>query len=159
MKTPVELKYSKTHEWVRFISDTEAEVGLTDYAQNALGDLVFVNLPEVDAEAVKEETICDVESVKAVSDVYAPVNGTVSEVNRSADGTYFIKISHSDSFTGVIGGLDYVYYAEGDSVKANVPVGYSNGESEVQVTMYSQGELLNCFYVTEENNLAWTSQN
>ena len=53
MKTPVELKYSKTHEWVRFISDTEAEVGLTDYAQNALGDLVFVNLPEVDAEAVK----------------------------------------------------------------------------------------------------------
>ena len=82
MKTPVELKYSKTHEWVRFISDTEAEVALTDYAQNALGDLVFVNLPEVDAEAVKEETICDVESVKAVSDVYAPVNGTVSEVNE-----------------------------------------------------------------------------
>lgn len=82
MKTPEELKYSKTHEWVRFTSETEAEVGLTDYAQDALGDLVFVNLPEADAEAVKDETICDVESVKAVSDVYAPVNGTVSEVNE-----------------------------------------------------------------------------
>ncbi len=82
MKTPNELKYSKTHEWVRFISDTEAEVGLTDYAQDALGDLVFVNLPEIDTAASKEETICDVESVKAVSDVYAPVSGTVTEVNE-----------------------------------------------------------------------------
>ncbi|MBR3357973.1 MAG: glycine cleavage system protein GcvH [Solobacterium sp.] len=82
MKTPVELKYAKTHEWVRFTSDTECEVGLTDYAQDALGDLVFVNLPEPDAEAVKGETICDVESVKAVSDVYAPVSGTVTEVNE-----------------------------------------------------------------------------
>ena len=82
MKTPQELKYSKTHEWVRFISETEAEVGLTDYAQNALGDLVFCNLPEVDTQAEKEQTICDVESVKAVSDVYSPVNGTVTEVNE-----------------------------------------------------------------------------
>ncbi len=82
MNTPKELKYAKTHEWVRFTSETECEVGLSDFAQDALGDLVFVNLPEVDAEAVKDETICDVESVKAVSDVYAPVNGTVSEVNE-----------------------------------------------------------------------------
>lgn len=82
MKTPEELKYSKTHEWVRFISETEVEVGLSDFAQDALGDLVFVNLPEPDTEALKGETICDVESVKAVSDVYAPVNGTVSEVNE-----------------------------------------------------------------------------
>ncbi len=82
MKTPNELKYSKTHEWVRFISETEAEVGLTDYAQDALGDLVFVNLPEIDTTAAKEETICDVESVKAVSDVYAPLSGTVYEVNE-----------------------------------------------------------------------------
>ena len=82
MKTPEELKYSKTHEWVRFTADNECEVGLTDYAQDALGDLVFVNLPDPGADAVKEETICDVESVKAVSDVYAPVSGVVSEVNE-----------------------------------------------------------------------------
>ena len=82
MKTPEELKYSKTHEWVRVTADNECEVGLTDYAQDALGDLVFVNLPDPGADAVKEETICDVESVKAVSDVYAPVSGVVSEVNE-----------------------------------------------------------------------------
>lgn len=82
MKTPAELKYAKTHEWVRFTSETECEVGLSDYAQNALGDLVFVNLPEPDTEAVRGETICDVESVKAVSDVYAPVSGTVTEINE-----------------------------------------------------------------------------
>lgn len=82
MNTPKELKYAKTHEWVRFTSDTECEVGLSDFAQDALGDLVFVNLPEVDAEAVKDEVICDVESVKAVSDVFAPVSGTVCAVNE-----------------------------------------------------------------------------
>ena len=82
MNTPKELKYSKTHEWVRFTSDAECEVGLTDFAQDALGDLVFVNLPEEGAEAVKDETICDVESVKAVSDVYSPVSGTVCAVNE-----------------------------------------------------------------------------
>ena len=81
MNTPKELKYAKTHEWVRFTSDTECEVGLSDFAQDALGDLVFVNLPETDTEAVRGETICDVESVKAVSDVYAPVSGTVTAVN------------------------------------------------------------------------------
>ncbi len=83
MKTPEELKYAKSHEWVRFISDTEVEVGLSDFAQDQLGDLVFVNLPDVDAEAVEGETICDVESVKAVSDIYAPVSGTVTEVNEA----------------------------------------------------------------------------
>ena len=82
MKTPEELKYSKTHEWVRFISETEAEVGLSDFAQDALGDLVYVNLPEVGDEYVAGDVICDVESVKAVSDVYAPVSGTVTEVNE-----------------------------------------------------------------------------
>lgn len=91
--------------------------------------------------------------------VYPVADGTVSEVSRATDGTYLVKISHSDSFTGVIGGLDYVYYAVGDSVKGNVPIGYSNGDKQVQVTMYSQGELLNCFYVTDENSLAWTSEN
>ena len=83
MKTPEELKYAKTHEWVRFISDTEVEVGLSDFTQDQLGDLVFVNLPDVDAEAVEGEAICDVESVKAVSDVNAPVSGTVTEVNEA----------------------------------------------------------------------------
>ena len=91
--------------------------------------------------------------------VYPAANGTVTAVEKEADGTYRIKISHSDSFTGIIGGLDYVYYNTGEAVKANVPVGYSDGEAEVQVTMYSKGLLLNCFELTEENCLAWVEQN
>ena len=87
--------------------------------------------------------------------VYAAANGTVSNVVKNADGTYTVKISHSDTFTGVFNGLDFVYYAEGDQVLSNVPLGYSNGETEVQVTMYSGGTLLNCFQLTEENCLAW----
>ncbi|MBE7086065.1 MAG: M23 family metallopeptidase [Clostridiales bacterium] len=90
--------------------------------------------------------------------VYPAADGTVAEVSQEADGTYRIKIAHSSTFTGVIGGLDQVYYAVGDEVKSNVPVGYSAGETEVQVTMYSGGELLNCFEVTEENCLAWVSE-
>ena len=91
--------------------------------------------------------------------VYPAAAGTVREVIRANDGTYTVKIAHSDTFTGVIDGLNYVYYAEGDSVKANVPVGFSEGETQVQVTMYSEGELLNCFQITEENCLAWVEQN
>ncbi|MBO5736883.1 MAG: hypothetical protein J6S04_03640 [Clostridia bacterium] len=87
--------------------------------------------------------------------VYAVANGTVSNVLQNSDGTYTVKISHSDNFTGVFNGLDFVYYTEGEQVLSNVPLGYSNGETEVQVTMYSDGALLNCFQLTEENCLAW----
>lgn len=87
--------------------------------------------------------------------VYPAADGKVSAVEQNEDGTYTVRVSHSDSFTGVMKGLHCVYYAVGDSVKANVPVGYCDGESQVQVTMYSQGELLNCFELTEENCLAW----
>ena len=87
--------------------------------------------------------------------VYPAADGTIAEVTQNADGVYTVKIAHSDTFTGVIGGLDQVYYAVGDEVKANVPVGYTDGEEEVQVTMYSNGALLNCFQLTEENCLAW----
>ena len=90
--------------------------------------------------------------------VYPVANGKVSAVTENEDGTYTLKIAYSDSFTGVIDGLDQVYYEEGEAVKTNVPVGYSYGEAEVQVTMYSGGALLNCFELTEENCLAWIEQ-
>ena len=90
--------------------------------------------------------------------VYPAADGTVSELVQNADGTYRVKIAYSESFTGVIGGLDYVYYSVGETVKTNVPIGYSEGENEVQVTMYSDGELLNCFQLTDENCLAWIEQ-
>ncbi len=87
--------------------------------------------------------------------VYPAANGKVESVQQNADGSYTVKIAHSDTFTGVFSGLDAVYYGEGDTVLSNVPLGYSDGEGEVQVTMYSGGVLLNCFQLTEENCLAW----
>ena len=82
MTFPEDLKYSKTHEWIRFEDETTAYIGITDYAQDQLGDLVFANLPEVDDEVTAGEAFADVESVKAVSDVMSPVSGTVAEVNE-----------------------------------------------------------------------------
>ncbi|NLC67866.1 MAG: glycine cleavage system protein GcvH [Clostridiaceae bacterium] len=75
------LKYSKEHEWVR-VEDGEAYVGITDYAQNALGDVVFVELPEIGAGLNAGDSLGVVESVKAASDVYTPVAGTVIKVNQ-----------------------------------------------------------------------------
>ncbi|MBE7718121.1 glycine cleavage system protein GcvH [Lacrimispora indolis] len=82
MKVLENLVYTKTHEWVKFEDETTALVGLTDYAQQTLGQLVFVNLPEEDDETAAGEVFADVESVKAVSDVYCPVTGVVSEINE-----------------------------------------------------------------------------
>lgn len=81
MELREELLYSKSHEWVKEEGDV-AVIGLTDYAQSELGDLVFVNLPEEGDEISVGEVFSDVESVKAVSDVYAPVSGTVCEINE-----------------------------------------------------------------------------
>ncbi|MEM1484730.1 glycine cleavage system protein GcvH [Oscillospiraceae bacterium PP1C4] len=77
-----DLLYSKSHEWVKELEDGIFEIGLTDHAQEALGDLVFVNLPQEGDEAEAGEPIADVESVKAVSDVYSPVSGTICAVNE-----------------------------------------------------------------------------
>jgi len=76
------LKYSKSHEWIKEEEDGVL-IGLTDYAQSELGDLVFVNLPEEGEPLVLGEPFADVESVKAVSDVYAPVSGVVSSINEA----------------------------------------------------------------------------
>lgn len=81
MKVEKGLMYSKSHEWIKEEGD-EFIIGITDYAQSALGDLVFVNLPEEDDEVTLGESFGDVESVKAVSDVYSPVTGVVSAVNE-----------------------------------------------------------------------------
>lgn len=81
MELREELLYSKSHEWVKEERE-EMVIGLTDYAQSELRDLVFVNLPEEGDELTVGEAFADVESVKAVSDVYAPVAGTVSEINE-----------------------------------------------------------------------------
>jgi len=82
---PAELKYAKSHEWLLVAADGTATVGITDYAQNSLGDITFVQLPKVGAVLKAGETFGVVESVKAASDVYAPAGGTVLAVNQALD--------------------------------------------------------------------------
>ncbi len=79
--TPADLKYAKSHEWVKKLPDGSVLIGITDHAQAALGDLVFVETPKVGRKLAANEACCVVESVKAASDVYAPVAGTVTDAN------------------------------------------------------------------------------
>jgi len=82
---PSELRYAKSHEWLKVADDGTALVGITDYAQNSLGDITFVQVPKVGATLKAGEAFGVVESVKAASDVYCPAAGTVVEVNQALD--------------------------------------------------------------------------
>lgn len=104
MNFPADLKYAKSHEWVRQEGDTYV-IGLTDFAQDELGDIVFVNLPQEGDSVSAGEAFSDVESVKAVSDVLSPVSGTVvavneelmddpAKVNSDPYGAWFIKVEN-----------------------------------------------------------------
>jgi glycine cleavage system H protein len=82
---PTDRRYSKEHEWI-LIADGVATVGITHFAQDQLGDIVFVELPEVDAELARDEVMGTIESVKAVSEIFAPISGKVLEVNLDLEG-------------------------------------------------------------------------
>jgi glycine cleavage system H protein len=82
MNVPADLRYSPDHEWVQ-VTDEGVRIGITDYAQDALGDVVFVEVPEVGAEVEAQAKVSEVESTKSVSDIYAPVSGTVVAVNTA----------------------------------------------------------------------------
>jgi glycine cleavage system H protein len=84
---PADLKYTSTHEWVRAMPDGQVEVGITDHAQEALGDLVFVELPEVGRKLGVGDAYAVVESVKAASDVYSPLAGEITAVNGALTGS------------------------------------------------------------------------
>lgn len=84
-ETPSELRYARTHEWARLEEDGTVTVGITDHAQDALGDVVFVELPEVGQQVLAQQESGVVESVKAASDIYAPVSGTVVAVNEDLE--------------------------------------------------------------------------
>ena len=118
--TPEDLKYTSEHEWVRGTGPV-VEVGITDFAQDSLGDIVFVTLPEVGAEIKAGEPCGELESTKSVSDLYAPVDGTVAEVNTALDANpelvnsdpygegWIFKVELSDG-TSVDGLLDAAGY-------------------------------------------------
>lgn len=104
---PSDLKYTKEHEWIR-ISGKRAIIGITDYAQKELGDVVFVDLPSPGQEVVKGDDFAVVESVKAVSDVYAPISGTVVEVNDNLEDSPELlnQDPYNDGWIAVIEMLD-----------------------------------------------------
>ncbi|WP_102412111.1 glycine cleavage system protein GcvH [Beduinella massiliensis] len=118
MNVPSELRYTKSHEWVRTLPNNVVEIGLTDHAQEALGDLVFVNLPQEDDEVSTGETLADVESVKAVSDVYSPVSGRViavneelldapQRINEDAYAAWMVRVELSAEPEGLLGAEEY----------------------------------------------------
>ncbi|GHF30036.1 glycine cleavage system H protein [Kordiimonas sediminis] len=120
------IKYSEDHEWVSVDGDT-ATIGITDYAQNALGDIVFVELPEVGATFAKGDEVSVVESVKAASEVYAAVSGEVTEINEAlegepalvnsaptTDGWFFkVKLSDAGELDDLMGEDAYKSFIEG----------------------------------------------
>jgi len=123
MNFPEDLLYSKSHEWVRESGGT-ARVGLTDYAQRELGDIVYVALPDVGDEVVKGERIADVESVKAVSEIFSPLSGTIKEINQAAAdspetlnsdpyGAWLFEIGQISDREELLSSLDYEKYIGG----------------------------------------------
>lgn len=109
MKTVAGLLYSSDHEWVKVEGNT-AYIGITDYAQNALGEIVYVELPEIDDEITKGEAFSVVESVKAASDVISPVSGRVIEVNEELDGAP--ELVNEDAFANWIAKVELSDEAE-----------------------------------------------
>lgn len=118
MNTPNELKYSRSHEWIRMADDGTALIGLTDFAQDALGDLVFVELPEVGDAVNCGESFSNVESVKAVSDVFSPVTAVVLAVNEALlddpalinedpYGAWLIKVGQISDVEGLLTADEY----------------------------------------------------
>ena len=118
MNFPAELKYTKDHEWLKAIDETTALVGITDFAQSELGDLVFINLPQAGDDVTADEPFCDVESVKAVSDVVSPVTGVVEDVNTELEdepqklnedpyGAWIAKIKDISAFGELLNAEEY----------------------------------------------------
>jgi glycine cleavage system H protein len=119
MAYPENYKYAKSHEWLLLEGDT-ATIGITDYAQSSLGDIVFVELPKVGQEIETGSTFGSVESVKAVSDLYSPVTGSVTEINEAlndapdtlnsdANATWIIKLAvkSADEASSLMSAADY----------------------------------------------------
>jgi glycine cleavage system H protein len=124
MPYPTDLKYTKEHEWIK-VDGSNATVGITDYAQESLGDIVFVDLPKPGSDITAGKTFGTVESVKAVSDLYAPASGTVAEVNselatapekinKDANNTWMLKLTLKNpaELNGLMSAADYEKFVQ-----------------------------------------------
>ncbi|MEY8205172.1 MAG: glycine cleavage system protein GcvH [Bermanella sp.] len=125
-QVPANLKYVASHEWIRDEGNGVVTVGITDFAQEALGDIVFIELPEVGSEVNKDDSIAVVESVKAASDIYAPISGEIIEINEELvdaperaneepyDGAWFfkVKLSEASEMEALLSAEDYAAACE-----------------------------------------------
>ena len=129
MSYPADFKYTKEHEWIKSDGKT-ATIGITHYAQESLGDIVFVDLPKPGAEMTAGKTFGSVESVKAVSDLYAPASGTVAEVNgelatspekinKDAHGSWMVKLTlkNPSDLNGLLSAADYEKFVAEEAAK------------------------------------------
>ena len=126
MNIPENLKYTVDHEWV-MIEGERAKVGITDYAQDALGDVVFVDIPELGKRVTVGETVTEVESTKSVSDIYAPLEGEIIEINQELDDSpellngdpygegwiFILKLSETTSTESLLSANDYRELVDG----------------------------------------------
>ena len=126
MNIPENLKYTVDHEWV-MIEGERAKVGITDYAQDALGDVVFVDIPELGKRVTVGETVTEVESTKSVSDIYAPLEGEIIEINQEHDDSpellngdpygegwiFILELSETTSIESLLSAKDYRELVEG----------------------------------------------
>ena len=121
MEIRSELKYTKSHEWVKDLGGSAALIGLDDYAQDQLGELVFINLPEEGDTVTAGEAFCDVESVKAVSDIFSGVTGKIAEVNgdlvdnpqkvnEAPYDAWFVKVEDITSYGELMDAEEYKKY-------------------------------------------------
>ncbi|MEU4469056.1 MULTISPECIES: glycine cleavage system protein GcvH [unclassified Streptomyces] len=125
MSNPKELRYSKEHEWLSAAADGVSTVGITEHAANALGDVVFVQLPEVGDSVSAGETCGELESTKSVSDLYSPVSGEVTEVNEDVvndpslvnsapfEGGWLFKVRVSDEPGDLLSADEYTAFSAG----------------------------------------------
>ncbi|HUS18166.1 MAG TPA: glycine cleavage system protein GcvH [Terriglobales bacterium] len=129
MAYPADFRYTKEHEWIK-VEGNSATIGITDHAQNSLGDIVFVDLPKPGTEVAAHKSFGSVESVKAVSELYAPASGTVTEINQAladspetinsdAHGSWMIKINLKDpgELKSLLDSADYEKYVAEESSK------------------------------------------
>ena len=127
MPYPTDRKYTKEHEWIK-VDGSNATIGITDYAQDSLGDIVFVDLPKPGTEITAGKSFGTVESVKAVSDLYAPASGTVTDVNgelatapekinKDANNTWMIKVTlrNPTELSGLLSAADYEKFVSEES--------------------------------------------
>jgi len=127
MPYPTDRKYTKEHEWIK-VDGSNATIGITDYAQESLGDIVFVDLPKPGTEITAGKSFGTVESVKAVSDLYAPASGTVTDVNgelatapekinKEANNTWMIKVTlkNPTELSGLLSAADYEKFVSEES--------------------------------------------